>query len=178
MAGSTFGAAAPASDVELAMTGVAPVPDVVAPVPDVVAPVPESVVLSVASVPPGAFVWLVVPVEGCWLESGSPFVASVPPDVFFAFFAFFPPVEGCGSEALVLPSLCAVESLEGGLAKETAAPGAPINRPAASTQTPAAKRKCDGIMIAPHHANKPRACKIVAVPWVPRESVSQTSQNI
>ena len=32
------------------------------------------------------------------------------------------PVEGCWPEALVPLSLCAVESLEGGLAKETAAP--------------------------------------------------------
>src|ERR1700752_22476 len=155
-------AAAPASDVEPAINGVAPVPDVVDP-----ATGPESVVSSVASAPSGAFVWLVVPVEGCLPELRLPSLVSVPPDVFFFF------VVGCWSESLVPSPLCAVVSLEGGLAKETAASGAPINRPATSTQTPAAKRKCDGTMICPPPGKEPPDWSIVAVPWVPRESVGQ-----
>jgi hypothetical protein len=52
----------------------------------------------------------------------------------------FAPVECCWPEALVPSSPCAAEPLELGSAMATAPP-APISRPAASTQTPAAKRK-------------------------------------
>ena len=97
------------------------VPEVVAPVPEVVvvAPVPEVVapvpeVVVVVPVPE-----VVAPVGGCFL---------VPPGSFFG---------------LVASLLAVVEPLESGSATATAPPAPPISKPAASTQTPAAKRKCD-----------------------------------
>src|SRR6185312_5499110 len=86
---------------------------------------------------------LVAPVEGCWPacrpEPSELSVVSVPP-----FFGFFAPVEGCW----LVSVLFAAESLEPASATATAPPE-PISRPAASTQTPAASRKCDRTTICP-----------------------------
>ena len=78
--------------------------------------------------------------------------APVPDDVvapgsFSGFFGFL--VEDCWPEALV-----AAIGLRGGIAgigigDGAAPPALPISRPAASTQTPAAKRKCDRTTICP-----------------------------
>ena len=62
---------------------------------------------------------------------------------------FFASVEDCWPETLVPSSPCAAEPLEPGSATATAPPAPPISRPAASTQTPAAKRKCDRTTISP-----------------------------
>ena len=49
----------------------------------------------------------------------------------------------CSIFGLVASLLAVVEPLESGSATATAPPAPPISKPAASTQTPAAKRKCD-----------------------------------
>ena len=93
-------------------------------------------------VPPGSFFGFSA--EGCWPDCppSVPSVVAVPPGSFFTF-----SVEDCWPEASV-PSPCAAEPLEPGSATATAPPAPPISRPAASTQTPAAKRKCDRTTIS------------------------------
>ena len=91
-----------------------------------------------------AFFGPFAPVEACWPGCGAepsvPSSLSVPPGAFFGPFA---PVEACWPEAVVPASPCAAEPLELGSATATAPPAPPIGRAAASTQTPAAKRKCE-----------------------------------
>ena len=131
---------------------VAPEVVVVAPVPEVVAPVPEAVALGsffgffgffarvvpevVASVPDVVVVAPVVvaPVVVVWFLRWF-----VVPEVVAPVPEVVAPVEGCW----LVSVLFVVEPLESGSATATAPPAPPISKPAASTQTPAAKRKCD-----------------------------------
>ena len=93
--------------------------------------------------PPGAFFGFFASAETCcpvcWLELTAPCWVFAPPGAFFGFFT-------------VPLSLCAAEPLESATA--TAPPAPPISRPAASTQTPAAKRKCDAATICSPSAQK------------------------
>ena len=112
--------------------------DVVAPDPDdVVAPVPDDVV---APVPDD--------------------VVAPPAFCFSSFFGFL--VEDCWPGALGPSSACAAEPLESGSATATAPPAPPISRPAASTKTPAAKRKCDRTTISSPPKGIARQQSIVA----------------
>ena len=133
---------------------------------------PESVVSSVASVPPGAFVWPVVPVqfarpESCFAVCG----------VWTTRRLLRPFSAACGR----WPKRCfATASAAWNRWKEVwqrrprRREHPSKNKPATSTQTPAAKRKCDRTIILSPPGTELSACNIVAVPWVPRESVGQT----
>src|ERR1700694_1520285 len=113
---------------------------------------PESVFPSVVSVPPGPFVGLFAPVEGCWPGCRpKPSVLATPWIVFRGLSVTLPTgLLAAGlpwPEALVPPLPDAAEPLETGSATATAPPVPPISRAAASPLTAAAKRKCDGTTI-------------------------------
>src|SRR6185312_1899297 len=83
----------------------------------------------------------------CWPEASLPALPWPPPLL---------PLP-CWPEALLPPLPCAAEPLESGSATATAPPTPPISRPAVSTHTPVAKRKCDRPAIWSLPAKGPRA---------------------
>ena len=149
--------------------------------PETAAPRPESFVSSLVSVAPGLRPWrffrlgAVLPgllssfaPVGCWPGCRPSVVRGDRLTVVRAgaFFGFFSPVEVvCWIGGPSSP--CAAEPLESGSATATAPPAPPISRPAASTQTPAAKRKYDKTTIcSPQPQDSPAVqrlphCRIV-----------------